>query len=99
MLNFNLLQRAVITEKATAAQQEGKYQFFARKDATKVEIAQAFKKLYGVDVAKVNVMRTPGKQRTGRTRNIVTKKRECKKVIITVKGKKNIDVNKPKLKS
>lgn len=98
MENFNLILRPVITEKATAAEKEGKYQFFARKNATKIDIKETFKKLYGVSVAKVNVLRTAEKTRLGRARTPITKKRSFKKVIITTKGKKTVNISKPKMK-
>lgn len=96
---FDLFIRPVITEKATACEKAGKYQFFVRKNATKVAVRNAFKKLYGVEVAKVNVMRTSGKTKTGRTRRPVTKRSEYKKVIITTKARKTIDITKPKFKA
>lgn len=98
MKTFDLLLRPVITEKATSSEKEGKYQFFVRKDATKIDIKEAFEKLYGVDVTKVNMMRTASKMRYGRVRKPTMKKAEFKKVIITTKGKKTLDVMKPKMK-
>jgi len=98
MNNFNLFIRPVITEKATQSEAIGKYQFFVRKNATKIDIAAAFKKLYGVDVTKINMMRTPVKLKTGASRRTSIKKHELKKVIITTKSQKKIDALKPKLK-
>ena len=98
MKNFELFMRPVVTEKATASEKEGKYQFFVRQDATKIEIKAAFKKLYAVDVIKVNVMNTAGKTRMGKTRKQVNKKSAFKKVVITTKAKKTVDITKPKLK-
>jgi ribosomal protein L23 len=95
---YDLLIKQVITEKATAHEKEGKYQFFVRKNATKVDIRNAFHAIYGVQAAKVNVIRTTGKERIGGNRRIVTKKHEMKKVIITTKGKKTVELTKPKLK-
>lgn len=96
---FDLILRPVITEKATAHEKEGKYQFFVRKNATKIDIREAFEKIYGVEAVKVNVIRTPSKTRMGRIRRPVMKKHELKKVIVTTKGKKTIDAAKPKIKS
>lgn len=99
MKDFNLFLRPVITEKATAAEKNGKYQFFVRKDATKISIKELFKRLYGIPAVKVNVIRTAKKMKMGKSRNPIAKKPEFKKVIVTTKSKKNIDVAKPKLKS
>ncbi len=98
MNNFDLFLRPVVTEKATSAEKEGKYQFFVRKRATKIDIRHAFEKLYGVAVSKMNVMLTAEKTKMGKTRRPTLKKHEFKKVIITTKGKKTVDLNKPKLK-
>ena len=96
---FHLFLKPVVTEKATAAAKNGKYEFFVRADATKIAIREGFKKLYGVEVSKVNVMRTAEKMRAGKNRLLATKKPSYKKVIITTKGKKTVDIMKPKLKS
>lgn len=95
---LNLILKPVITEKATAGEKEGKYQFFVRKDATKIEIRKTFKKLYGVDVAKVNMLWMPEKFKTGRSRLPVRKRFALKKVTITTKGRKTLDITKLKVK-
>jgi large subunit ribosomal protein L23 len=95
---FELLLRPVITEKATGGEKEGKYQFIVREDATKIDIKKSFLKLYGVEAVKINVMHTPVKTKMGRTRQPVMKKHRFKKVIVTTKGRKTVDVLKPKLK-
>lgn len=96
---FNLFLKPVVTEKATAAASSGKYEFFVRADATKISIKSAFTKLYGVPVSKVNVMRTAEKMRVSKNRMSTTKKHSYKKVIISTKGKKTIDIMKPKFKA
>lgn len=98
MKTFDLFIKPVITEKATSFEGEGKYQFFVRKDATKIDISSAFEKIYGVKVIKVNVINTAGKSKSGRTRRPIAKKAEFKKVIISTKGKKTLDITKFKVK-
>lgn len=88
----------VITEKATSQQALGKYQVKVRPNASKIEVAKAFKALYGVDVIKVNVMRTNEKYRIGKTRMPNVKKAAYKKMVITVKDKKAVDLSKPSIK-
>ncbi|MEK7523460.1 MAG: 50S ribosomal protein L23 [Patescibacteria group bacterium] len=99
MKTFDFFLRPVITEKATSAEKKGKFQFFVRPYATKVDIRAAFKEIYGVDAAKVNVIKTPKKTKIGKARTPVTKRPALKKVIITTKGLKVIDAMKPKVKS
>ncbi|MEK7171816.1 MAG: 50S ribosomal protein L23 [Patescibacteria group bacterium] len=98
MNNFDFIIKPVITEKATGAEAKGKYQFFIRNRSTKVDIKKAFEKLYGVKVVKVNVINTPEKNKLGKNRKQQIKKHSLKKIIITTKGKKTIDVLKPKIK-
>lgn len=99
MKTFDVLIKPVITEKATSDEKEGKYQFFVRKDATKIDIKNAFQKIYGTQAIKVNVMVTAEKKRLGKNRQEMTKKHSLKKVIVTTKGRKAIDVMKPKMKA
>lgn len=99
MKTFDLFLKQVITEKATGHEKDGKYQFFVRKDATKIDIREAFKKIYGVDVIKVNVMRTAGKTKMTKAGMSAVKKPALKKVIITTKSKKTVDILKPKIKA
>ena len=96
---YDIILKPVITEKATAAEKSGKYQFFVHKGVTKIDIRRAFEKLYGVPVKKVNVMVTAEKTKIGKTRKQISKKASFKKIIVTTKSKKTIDVNKPKLKA
>lgn len=98
MARIHTIIRPVVTEKATSGEAKGKYQLVVHSSATKIDIKKAFKSLYGADVKKVNVMRTAGKTKIGRTRKPVTKKSEFKKVIVTTKDKKPLDLTKPKAK-
>jgi large subunit ribosomal protein L23 len=56
------------TEKALLATDKGVYAFAIAKDATKGEVAAAVKELYGVAPRKVNIVNTPGKRVSKRTR-------------------------------
>ena len=92
----DVLIAPVVTEKSSLAQQKGKYTFRVRPTASKVEVAQAVHKAYGVDVVAVNVVPVRKKERlVGRGRTI-TKRPSAKKVIVTVKAKQSIDFNKVK---
>ena len=53
----------VITEKSNDGMQEGKYTFEVNKKATKVDIARAVEKLFGVKVLKVNTINVNGKEK------------------------------------
>jgi len=86
----------VVTEKSSSAQTKRKYTFRVNADATKIEIAKAVSRAYGVDVTSVNIMSVRKKERlVGRGRTI-TKRPASKKAIVTVKAKQAIDFNKLK---
>ena len=82
MLPEEIIVRPVITEKSNDEMQSGKYTFEVNKKATKVEIAKAVEKLFGVKVLKVNTMNVNGKNKrvgyhTGKTS-------DWKKAIVTI---------------
>ena len=72
----------VITEKSNDQMQMGKYTFEVNKKATKVEIANAIEKLFGVKVLNVNTMTVKGK--TKRVRYVEGKTSDWKKAIVTI---------------
>lgn len=79
----SVLKRPVITERATAQIEEGKYTFEVDRAATKIDIKNAVEEIFKVDVLKVATLKVPGKvkrvgRHTGRTS-------EWKKAIVTVK--------------
>ncbi len=83
----------IVTEKATRLAENMTYMFYVDPKATKIEIKQAVKELYGQNVAKVRSIITPVKQKFVR-RGLVNKRNEMKKVMITLKGRKKLDVTK-----
>ena len=82
MLPEEIIVRPVITEKSNDQLQEGKYTFEVNKKATKVDIAKAVEKLFGVKVLKVNTMKVNGK--TKRVRYKEGKTPDWKKAIVTI---------------
>ena len=82
MLPEDIIIKPVITEKSNDGLQEGKYTFKVNKKATKVDIANAVEKLFGVKVLKVNTINVNGKEkRVGRS---VGKTSDWKKAIVTI---------------
>ena len=72
----------VVTEKSNDELQQGKYTFKVNKKATKVEIAKAVEKLFGVKVLKVNTISVKGKQkRVGAHQGMTS---DWKKAIVTI---------------
>jgi len=92
----NVLIAPVVTEKSTNAQSKSKYTFRVNADASKIEIAKAVSKLYGVDVKSVNIIPVRKKERLVGRGKTMTKRLASKKAIVTIKAKQNIDFNKLK---
>lgn len=85
-MKYQAIINPVVTEKAARAQERGVYTFTVRKDVTKIDIKQAFEKMYGVKVKKVQVISVKPKTRLiGRGRTI-QKRKKMKKAILTVEG-------------
>lgn len=79
----DVLKRPVITERATAQMEQGKYTFEVDPKATKIDIKNAVETIFKVDVLKVATIRVPGKaKRVGRH---VGRTSPWKKAVVTIK--------------
>lgn len=79
---YDVILEPVITEKSMDDAQLRKYTFKVAKNANKTEIKQALEEIFGIEVAKVNVMNCKGKvKRMGR---FVGKRPDTKKAIVTL---------------
>lgn len=86
----DVLKRPIITEKATALMEQGKYVFEVDRNANKTQIKQAVEQIFNVKVTKVNTMRQTGKiRRQGRTQG---RTREIKKAIVTLADGQSIPI-------
>ena len=82
MLAEEVIIKPIVTERSSMGLQEGKYTFKVNKKATKVDIAKAVEKLFGVKVLKVNTIIVKGKEkRVGRN---VGRTSDWKKAIVTI---------------
>lgn len=80
-----VLVRPLLSEKTTMQEAGGQYTFEVAKDATKVDVKNAVKAVYGVDVKKVNMIHMDGKKtRFGRFQG--TRKGKKKAIVILPKG-------------
>ena len=83
---------AVSTEKSVASQTKDQHVFFVNPQATKIDIKNAFKEFWGVDVAKVRVLKTPEKTKLvarGKTR---TKRAQKVKAYVSFKKGSNFEI-------
>jgi large subunit ribosomal protein L23 len=89
-MNKTVVYHPLITEKGTMLSSVGKYIFRVDMDATGPEIKKAMKKLYKVDVVKVNLITVRSKtRRLGRTLGV---KPGYKKAIVTLRTGQSLDV-------
>jgi len=72
----------IVTEKSSTGIQDGRYTFEVNKKATKVEIAKAVEKIFGVKVLKVNTITVKGKEKRVGAHTGMTP--DWKKAIVTI---------------
>ncbi len=91
---YTVLRKPIVTEKtANMGLVQPRYAFEVDSWATKIDVKKAIQELYGVEVAKVNSLTTRQKFKYGKKRGMQIKRRETKKVYVTLKDpKKTIDV-------
>jgi large subunit ribosomal protein L23 len=87
---YDVIVKPVISEKSMAGAERRKYTFHVARDAGKTEIKRALEEIFGVEVAKVNVMNYKGKlKRMGKN---IGRRPSFKKAIVTLAvGSKEIE--------
>lgn len=91
-----ILIQPVLTEKSVNQENTGKYTFSVNQNATKVDVKNAIRELYGVNVVKVNMLYGLPKFRMGKGRKPMEKRETTRRAIITLKKGEKIEVNKAK---
>lgn len=87
----DVIIRPLISEKAAGLAGANQYVFVVRKDANRIEVRQAMKKMYGVSPLSVNIVNTAGKKmRFGRRKG---QRSDWKKAIITLAKGQTINVH------
>ena len=86
---YDVIIKPVVTENSMEDAQAKKYTFKVAVDANKTEVKNAVEEIFGVEVAKVNIMNVKGKvKRMGRYVGMTA---ASKKAIVTLKkDSKNI---------
>jgi large subunit ribosomal protein L23 len=87
--NYDILLGPIITEKGTRLSEHGQIVFKVRLDANKAQIRKAVEGLFDVKVTKVNTIRVTGKTKI--FRQIVGRRSNYKKAIVTLSEGQNID--------
>lgn len=79
---YDVIIKPVISEQSMDLAAEKKYTFKVAVDANKTQVKHAIEEIFGVEVAKVNIMNVQGKlKRMGRT---VGRRPDWKKAIVTL---------------
>lgn len=79
---YEIIKRPIVTEKSTRLQEANQYVFEVDRKANKTQIRSAVEQAFSVKVAKVNVMRMPGKARRAGRR--LVRPRPWKKAVVTL---------------
>ncbi len=87
---YDVIQRPLITEKATLAAEQGKVVFKINATANKQDVKRAVEQLFGVKVVKVNTVLTKGKQK--RFRGKLGQRNDTRKAIVTLAAGQSIDL-------
>lgn len=87
---YKILQKPIVTEKTANMQiSKPRYGFIVSSGATKIDVKVAVKELYGVEVARVNILNARVKFKRGRKVKQQIKRRNERKAYITLKNPKD----------
>jgi|SRR3989339_1626242 len=90
-LAYQVLLKPIVSEKATIAEARGVYAFQVANLATKSQIKEAIRNVYGVKPLKVRVMNLEGKiSRHGRS---VGRRSDWKKALVTLPSGQTINIH------
>lgn len=93
-MNRIIIIKPLVTEKSAAENAKGKYAFVVHKQATKIDIMNAFESMYGVKAVKVNIIMSRVKTRATKHDKAAVKRPEFKKAVVHTKDAKIIDPTK-----
>lgn len=89
----NVIVGPVVTEKAERLKAAQTYTLRIAKGATKVEVRQALKKLYDVDVERVRVLLVRPKRRLLGSGRVMEKRHRWRKALVTLReGSRSLDL-------
>lgn len=89
LLNYDKIKGLVYTEKSNKQLSDNKYHFEIDSSSHKGEIASLVKKIFNVEVDKVNIINTKPKKK--RFKGVEGKRKSYKKAIVTLKEGQSIN--------
>jgi len=93
-----IVLKPIFTEKTLSQQENGKYTFWVKKDATKGQIESSFKAVFNIKPLSINTVIVKGKTKNDRQKRLPIKKSDLKKAVITVDKNTKIELLKLNLK-
>ena len=87
---YNVLVTPVTTEKSTNQNSLSKYTFIVTNNSTKINVRSAIKKIFNVDVKKVNIVNIPSKVKIFKSRS--GRRSGYKKAIVTLTQGQSIEL-------
>lgn len=82
---YTIIKRFALTNKSTDGEIKGVYTCYVDMSATKIDVKNAFKTIYGVEVEKVNILKTREKFHNTKL-GIARKKGIEKKAMVTLRN-------------
>lgn len=89
LVNYDKIKGLVYTEKSNKQLPDNKYHFEVDSSCHKGEIASLVKKIFNVEVDKINIINT--KPKTKRFKGVEGKRKSYKKAIVTLKEGQSIN--------
>ncbi len=87
-----ILLGPVTTEKSVRLQEDNMHTFMVHMDATKIDVLNAVKRFYGVMPTSVRIIRFPKKTRMIGRSQLMTKRQQGKKALVTLKSGDTIEL-------
>lgn len=88
----DVILRPVVSEKSYGLIDEGVYTFEVHPSASKPEIADAVRSIFGVKVVKVNTLNRDGKRKRNRRTGTFGKRPDTKRAYVTLAEGENIEI-------
>ena len=89
--SYKIIQKPIVTEKATKLSEFNKVVFEVASKTNKIEIKDAVEKLFSVKVKSVNIINIKGKVK--RFKGVLGKRNDIKKAVITLEEGNTIDIS------
>lgn len=91
-MSLEIIKTPHVTEKSSTAMEKGRYVFVVSGTTNKIEVKKAFEKAFGEKVATVQMVNVRAKTRLAGKGTTIEKRHAFKKAIVTLVGKKKIDI-------